>query len=605
MSLLDIEPLGGPLLLPGYRVHPQTGAWMTLPWPEDPTEKDLLIRHSLGPGIIEWAEGRTKEPGLTHYLTGQPWRYTPGQKRFIIMWYHVDPTTGRFTWRRGVKRGAKGTGKDPFAGSIGDAELCGPVELYDWDDKRDMPVAVPRGLPLVQVASNSEDQSKDLLRVANAMWSREAREHYGIDVGEKRTLLRGSGGRFEVTTASEASSEGDPATCSLLNETHHMTTTSGGKKLARVARRNVGKSPASIQARSLEFTNAHRQGNDSVAEDSYLAWQKQQSPDYPGAADILYDSIESPPDCDIMTKFGRMRAVTASYMDAPWSDKDRICDEMMDPDTPLAETIRYYLNGLGTEEDAWVEPAKWDALSQPRVLENGTQIAMFLDCSKSGDATALMGCTLDNYVFTIGIWQRPHGLPKDTPWLAPRAEVDARVREAWAKWSVVWFGVDPSPAKDDDTEAIYWQVLIDGWARDFVRKLKVWASPGQARGNPVLFDMRMSTPGSRERLYKFTKCAELVQKWVDEEGIHSPLRHDGHPIFRVHVHNARSRPNEWGTSLSKVTRDSTRHVDAAVSAVGAILGAREALASGKVRQRRPGTGRTGTGTGRRITVYGA
>lgn len=602
MTLLATD-LPADLLLPGYRVDPVTAAWMTLPWPEDPEEKELLIRHSLGPGIIEWAEWQTSEPGLIHYLTGQQWRFTPGQKRFIIMWYHVDPTSGRFTWRRGVKRGAKGTGKDPFAGALGDAELCGPVELYDWDDKHDRPVGTSRGLPLIQVASNSEDQSKDLLRVANAMWGKEARSHYGIVVGEKRTLLRPNGGRFEVTTASEASSEGDPATFSILNETHHMTTTSGGKKLARVARRNVGKSPASIQARSLEFTNAHRQGGDSVAEDSYLAWQKQQAPGYPGGVDILYDSIEAPPDTDILTYHGRLRGVTAAYMDAPWADLERTCGEMVDPDTPVADTIRYYLNGLGTEEDAWVEPGKWDLLAAPRVVEDGTQIAMFLDCSKSGDATALMGCTLDTYVFTIGIWQRPHGLPKDTPWLAPRAEVDAAVRAARERWNLVWFGVDPSPAKDDDTEAIYWQVLIDGWARDFLRKLRVWATPGQSRGNPVLFDMRMSTPGSRERLYKFTKCAELVQKWVDEEGLVSPLRHDGNPIFRTHVHNAKARPNEWGTSLSKVTRDSSRHVDAAVAAVGAILGSREALGSGKVRQRRPGA-RSGSG-GRRITVYGA
>lgn len=590
------------LLLPGYRVDPGTGAWLTLPWPTDQGEKDQLIRYSLGPGIIDWAEWRTDKPGLTHYLTGERWRFTPGQKRFLILWYAVDPDTGRFVWRRGVKRGAKGTGKDPFAGAMGNAELCGPVELYDWDDSTDRPIATSRGLPLVQVASNSEDQSKDLLRVANAMWSRDARDYYGIDVGEKRTLLRGTGGRFEVTTASEGSSEGDPATFSILNETHHMTTTSGGKRLARVARRNVGKSPASIQARSMEFTNAHRQGGDSVAEDSYLAWQKQLTPGYHGKRDILYDSIEAPPSTDILTPEGRMAGVRAAYLDAPWSDLERLSDEMVDPDTPVPDTIRYYLNGLAAEEDSWVDPARWDDLAEPREIPDGTRMALFLDCSKSGDATALMACTTDMYVVTLGVWSRPHGLPKDTPWLAPRPEVDAAVRGAFARYNVAWFGVDPSPAKDDRTETVYWQTLIDGWADDFRRRLRLWATPGAHRGHPVLFDLQQHVPGGRDRLFQFTKTAELVQKWVNEEGRNAPLRHDGNPVLRIHAHNAKARPNAFGTSLSKVTRDSSKHVDAIVAAVGAVLGAREAVDRGVVRRLSSASG--STRSGRRVIVYG-
>lgn len=575
------------LLLPGYRIDPESGAWCTVPWPSDPDERMAIVRSSLGPSLIAWAEGRTEEPGLTHYLSGRPWRFTAGQKRFIVLWYWVNEE-GRFVFRRGVKRGAKGTGKDPFAGAFADMELCGPVELHDWDDRTGQPVGRRRGLPLIQIASNSEAQSKDLLRVANALWGQAAREFYNIDCGETRTALRDTFGRIEINTFAEASNEGDPVTCSLLNETHHMTTDEG-HRVARQARRNVAKSPASVQARSIEFTNAHRSGGGSVAERSFEAWQVQQAARYRGKRDILYDSIEAPPNVDIMTEEGRMSALRAAYSDAEWADLERLADEMLDADTPVSDTIRYYLNGLAAEEDAWVDPGAFDALSDATMsLAKGDQVALFLDCSKSEDATALIACRLrDMFVSEVAVWSKPKGWDdkRDGRWQVPREDVDGRVRNAFATYRVEWFGVDPGPAKDDaDKVALYWADLIAAWARDFRDRLKVWATPGP-KGSPVLFDMRLSTPGGNQRNYAFTKAAELVQSWIDVEGPDAQFRWDGSPVLRQHTHNAKNRPNQWGCSLGKVTRDSFKLVDAAVAMVGAVMGAKDALASGKVRIR--------------------
>jgi hypothetical protein len=579
------------LLLPGYWIDPVSGAWCTLPWPTDPEERVEIAAHSLGPGVIDWAEGRSGEPGLTHPLTRAPWRFTPGQKRFLILWYSVD-ADGRFRFRSGVKRGAKGTGKDPVGAALGNCELLGPVELAGFD-RFGHPVGVRRGMPLVQVASNSEEQSKDLLRVANAMWSREAREFYGLDVGQTRTILKITGGRFEVTTASEASSEGDPVTFGLINESHHMTDSSGGSKLAAVARRNVAKSPKQIQARVVELTNAHQSGMDSVAERSFEAWQRQQAANYPGARDILYDSIEAPPSTDILSEDGRLAGLRAAYADAPWADLERLSAEMVDPRTSVADTIRYYLNGLASEEDAWVEAAAFDALAEVVEIPDNSEIALFLDCSKSEDATALIGCTLDMRVFEVGVWERPRGRVGQG-WMVPREDVDSLVRATMTRYRVCWFGVDPGPAKDGDSEALYWAHLIAGWERDFRALLPVWAAPGRG-GSPVLFDMRLSTPGARHRNYEFTKTAELVRQWVDEDGVAGPFRWDGSPTLRRHVHNAKGRPNVWGVSLGKVSRDSLQVVDAATAMVGAVLGARLAATSGKIgaikKKRRPGKGR--------------
>lgn len=567
-------------LPPGYYLDRWngTGAWCTLPWPEDLDD----LPPSIGPQLIAWAEWRTYEqtgePGLVHHLTGEPWQFTPGQRRFLHLWYAYNPETGRWLYRRGVKRGAKGTGKDPFGAALCNIEFIGPSHLV-WRDGRW--VGERHRMPLVQIASNSEAQSKDMLRVANGLLCQEARDYYGIDCGETRTILKDSGGRMEILTASEKSAEGDPATFIALNESHHMTESSGGHRVAAVARRNVGKSPAELQARACEFTNAHIPGTDSEAERSYEAWQAQVS----GRAkrqDILYDSIEAPPNTDLYDDASRMAGLRAAYMDAPWADLERLSDEMLDPSTSVADSIRFYLNGLAVAEDAWVDPRRFDELARPDlVVADKEQIAMFLDCSKSTDATGLVACRIsDGHVFTLGLWQRPHG-DRGKGWLAPRHEVDAMVRAAFDRWTVVWFGVDPSPARDDDDEHLYWMPLVDAWHRDFRDRLPVWATPG-AKGHSVLFDMRIKTLGGTDRNRMFTEAAMQTARDIDEDGT---LTHDGNAALRMHVHNARRRTNPWGVSLGKVSRDSSKLVDLAVCMVGARMGRRIALNSGKLKKR--------------------
>lgn len=539
---------------------------------------------SLGPRIIEWSEGRTDEPGLTDYMTGRPWRWTPGQKRFLILWYSVTEH-GRWRYRSGVKRGAKGTGKDPFAGGWSLVELLGESQIDPEmpRDDRGRLMGLRHSLPLVQIASNSEAQSKDVLRIANAMLNRDARDYYGVDCGETRTILKDTGGRLELLTASEKSSEGDPATAIILNESHHMTASSGGHKIAEVARRNVGKSPAALQARLLECTNAHLMGTDSVAERSYEAWQSQVSGRTGGKVDILYDSIEAPPSLRLHIRAEREAGLAAAYMDAPWSDLERLSDEVLDPRTTPGDSIRYYFNGLAAAEDAWVDPRRFDILADSSVhVADGDQVALFLDCSKSEDATGLVGCRIsDGHVFTVKVWQRPHG-DRGKGWLAPRHDVDAKVREAFDRYRVAWFGVDPSPARDDEDEALYWGELVDTWHRDFRNKVAVWATPG-AQGSAVRFDMRLSQQGGVRRNQAFTEEAMATANAIDNED--RPFTHDGNAALRMHVHNAKRRPNNWGYSLGKTSRDSTDLVDLAVCMVGARLGRRLVLNAGKARNR--------------------
>ena len=75
----------------------------------------------------------------------------------------------------------------------------------------------------------------------------------------------------------------------------------------------------------------------------------------------------------------------------------------------------------------WPAPTWW--------WQDRAPIAMFLDCSKSSDATGLVAARIsDGHVVTLGVWQSPRGMRGQT-WLVPRHEVDAVVRAAFAQYS--------------------------------------------------------------------------------------------------------------------------------------------------------------------------
>ncbi|VEH07005.1 hypothetical protein [Corynebacterium kutscheri] len=283
-------------------------------------------------------------------------------------------------------------------------------------------------------------------------------------------------------------------------------------------------------------------------------------------------------------------------------DIERLSAEIVDPSLSAAETIRFYLNGVADQEDAYVSAQAFTALADPsKMLSEGDQIALFLDCSKSEDATALMGCRIsDGFNQTLGVWSRPRG-KRGEGFLVDRDEVDARVREVFATYKVVWFGVVPSPAKDDTTEASYWKPLIDQWHRDFHHRLHIWASPG-VQGSSVLWDMRLSAPGGAERNRKFSQEVEIIRSLIDDEGLDGAFRHDGDPALVAHTLNTRARWNKFGLTVGKKTRDSHQLVDLCVAMIAANVGRREALNSGKVRINRGR--RVRRGLGRRKVLMG-
>ena len=562
---MDVDNIADRLLDEGdvagtYR-EAGTGAVLTLPWPNDPRH----LPPSLAPYAVSWAATY-----LVHHLSGEEWRYTPGQLRWLHLWYAID-AEGRWLYRRGVKRGSKGTGKDPLAASHSGVELLAPCRFAGWarppaPGVMGVPLAEPVGMPLVQIAANSEGQAADVLRVLAAMIPAATREEYGVDVGTTRIAAAG-GGLVQLLTTSTASAEGDPASHITVNESHHLTKSNGGHSLAGVCRRNVGKSPGGL-ARVVEYTNAHQPGADSVAERSYHAWQSQVSGKAP-SRDILYDSREAEPGIVLGDEAAVVRGLRQAYADAPWVDLRRIRDELYDPDTPASDARRFYLNNNTAAEDSLFDPGDYDAcvrmarLGGFQRLTAGDAIVLFGDGSKSDDATGIVACRMSDGAIAVVHHQQPGHDLEGRPLLADRDWTDGDVRDTFDRYAVLAFAFDPSAAKDhnaDGEDDRYWWPLVDEWATRHGQTVKAWATPAGRKRHAVAYDLR-----DPERQAEW--CGD-VRQLVDDV-VERRLLPTASAVLRTHMHNARKRPGKYGLGLGKASRESPHKVDLAVCVAGA------------------------------------
>lgn len=523
---------------------------------ERPSDLPPLPELSLAPGVLDWCHEYIRQPDGPE--AGGHWSFTPEQKRFLWYLYAVDER-GRFLWSRAVLRRAKGWGKSPYMAAIAIAELCGPVR-YDGLNSVGEPVGVPTAMPWVQIAGVSEKQTTNTMSMVLAMIAESPIiDEYGLDPGWTRVIAAG-GGRLEPITASAPTAEGARPSFCVLDETHHWLESNGGHKLAEVIRRNLGKSRDGM-ARSVETTNAHEMGMESVAERSWEAWQAQVT-GRARTSTILYDSREAPPDTDLADEDSLLHGLQWSYGDSDWVDLERVRDEIYDPGTPPSVGRRFYLNQLVVAEDAWIAQHEYDArANSEKVVADGDIITLGFDGSFSDDHTALIGCHVDmDHLFEVGVWEPGKSGEID------RASVDLAVRRAMDRYDVVGFYGDLHP----------WESYIDTWSQELGDKLIVQASTK----HPIAWDMRA-------RGQMFTQAAErLLAALID-----GPVTHDGSSKVAQHFYNARRRPNRWGVSVGKEGRESARKIDSVPAAVLARLARMDYLALPESKRRRKRSGR--------------
>lgn len=520
---------------------------------------------TLGWEFIRWGVKYLKHPNGPR--AGKRWEWVNSQIRFFLWWYAVDED-GRWLFHHGVRRLAKGTGKSPGAATWALGEFTAPVRLKDFDPK--VPggcVGKPVDMPLVQIAATAESQTSNTMRMVRAFAPKKSRlvEEFGLDPG-KTKYYKLPEGTLEVITSSATAAEGAEATAIVGDETENWRPENGGTELASTLDDNLAKSGS----RMLETSNAWVPGMASVAEDTYAAWVAQEEGRTRGETRILYDARMWPADTNMADEKSLRRALDFVYDDCWWVDRWFIMNRIWDARSRPDESRRKYGNRPTVAEDAWTTPEEWAALRDPeRVVADKEEIALFFDGSKSRDATALVGCCMsDGHVFPIDIWEPD---PRhDTTSVVPVSLVDLTVRQTSEKYKVLGFFGDVKE----------WESFVHVDWPELFPDLIVKAVPTGKQPEAIAWDMRSHT-------FDFTKAAELCEAEIRER----KFTHDGDSRLTRHVVNMRRRPNRWGTSVGKESRDSPRKIDGGVCVIGVRHVRRMVLASPQWKKRQRKTGR--------------
>jgi hypothetical protein len=515
-----------------------------------------LPEKTLGDGIVQWMFDYLIQP--TGPRAGEPFLVTQEQFRFLLWWYAVDPHSGRFIYRNGLLRRLKGWGKDPLAAAMSLAELCGPVAFSHWD-RDGNPVGKRKPAAWVQVAAVSQDQTRNTFTLFPAMASKKMREEFKMEIHKTRVDAFEGACFIEAVTSSPLSLEGKRPTFVIKNETQWWVEANSGLLMANVIAGNVTKGAYGV-CRSLSICNAHIPGLESDAEHDWEAYQKVQAGEAVDSG-FLYDALEAPPDTPVgeiadlledevayQEALGKLRrGLLIARGDAEWLDVDIILASILDARNDVIESRRKFLNQINAAEDAWISPREWDRAYVPglRPLQKGDRITLGFDGSKSQDWTALVACRVDDAaIFPIKVWD-----PEKYGGEVPREDVNDTVDWAFNTYDVVAF-------RSDVRE---FEAYVDQWGAKYGRKLKIRAT----QKHPIGYDMRSN-------IKNFTLDCERFQDAVYE----LEICHAGSPVLKRHINNAVRRPNNFGISISKATKDSGRKIDAAVCAVLAF-GARQ------------------------------
>jgi phage terminase large subunit-like protein len=223
--------------------------------------------------------------------------------------------------------------------------------------------------------------------------------------------------------------------------------------------------------------------------------------------------------------------------------------ELVEKDQAQAE--RFFGNRITAGTGTWIERPVWETRAEPREIPAGTRVVGGFDGSDMDDWTALRLETLDGYQFTptYGPDARPTIWdPAEWDGQVPRLEVDAAVREVFARYDVVRFYCDPP----------YWETEVDTWADVFGEKRVVrWYT---------------------NRVSQMHAAAERLV--TDVTKADATFRHDGCPITAVHVGNARKAARPGGRYVLRKAAP-TQKIDAGVTSVLAHEAAGDAIAAGQ------------------------
>lgn len=434
-------------------------------------------------------------------------------------------------------------------------ELVGPCRFAGWDDNG-LPTAKAVVNALVQVAAVNVNQTWNTFSLFPTMLSESAKKRYGIEV-HKELVYAADGSRIEAITANPRALQGRRGTFFIANETAEWTKTNDGHRMMDTARANAAKIREGA-GRTLEICNAFVPGEDSVAERTYMAWEKTRAAGV--STGDYYDSVEAPADTALTDRESLVDGLSVARGDASWLDLDRLVEEIQSPVNPPSVSRRLYLNQIVAAEDALITPQDWDQCFTDDCLKPGDMVTLGFDGGESDDSTVLVALRVsDRFAETVKAWEKPQGAVE---WEVNREDVDGTVEWAMATYNVVGFHADVQPFTS----------YVDKWGNDYRRKLKVKATSRHA----VALDMR----GNKAEL---TQANERLMTAVMD----GSLKHGDDPVLRRHALNAKRRVNNYGVSFGKENAESPYKVDAWAALLLADLARHRLVMAGKTpRERR-------------------
>lgn len=439
---------------------------------------------------------------------GQPVKLRPWQKRWIYRLYEYYPETGRRRYRRALKGVPKGNGKTPEAAWIGAYQLLGGVH--------ESPRVIIGAASLKQAnwvfgdLRNTVTESPTLADLVVPM--------------DLEIQLRDRPGVAERIAAEAGTNDGARATCFIADELHEWT----GRK-ARIYLVVDGAITKRADAFVLGISTAGVRGESELLEDLYdrgkLVATGEDVDD-----SFLFEWYEAPPELSLDDEAEWELAVRSSN---PAAGDFVTVESLRDRFSwmPRYEFERYHTNRWSTTARMWLPSGSWTDRAAPgRELEPGSEIAVGFDGSYNNDATALVGCTLDGYLFVIDAWEKP---AHEADWIVPRDEVDGVVAKVFREFRVRRMLCDPPG----------WHDEIERWARTY--------------GEDVVLHFPTA---NRTRMGD--ACSRFYTGVVTSE-----LSHDNDPRLARHLDNAILVETADGAYIRKEGRSSPRKIDLAIAAI--------------------------------------
>lgn len=492
---------------------------------------------TLGWQIIDWIEEYLVHgPGD---VQGQPWASGPGlhpglaiddEEALFICWaYRVWPQGHELAGRRLVHRAvysrAKGRRKSEIAGAIDCAEALGPVRC-DGFDARGEPVGRPVTYPFIRCLATEEEQSGNTYdNVVYMLSEGRAADEYRIDPGLTRTFIKEpGGGEIRPTTSGAASKDGGKESKATADETH-LYVSPNLRQMYRTVARNTGKR-AIAEPWILDTTTAWQPMENSIAEqaaDRYALLPTEQAVVKHG---VLYDHQQGLEPVVFNDDRSLIKAMRPAYGPAAeWMDFGRIVNIIRDSEDPEGEAYRYYLNRPRRAASHWLGKDEIANALEALDVEHGSMITAGFDGSENDDHTALMGCTEDGDVFTIGVWT-PSG--EDLGW---RQDVTAAVGWIHETFDVKRLYCDPA----------WWIDEVGKWAAIPGRNVVEFWTGGRSEGKMAVATGAWRTAirhGSKiDPFPLWTPALRVVNDRVDSDASDD----SGTPLVQWHYENARTR----------------------------------------------------------------